>query len=55
MHFNRCERCGAYLDPGEHCDCEEQKLEKERKIQKFLKMEKSGQFTLSLTKEGVNE
>lgn len=21
MYFKRCERCGAYLDPGEPCDC----------------------------------
>lgn len=21
----RCPKCGAYLDPGEHCDCEQEK------------------------------
>lgn len=25
----RCKRCGAYLDPGEWCDCEEQKEQSE--------------------------
>lgn len=20
----RCKNCGCYLDPGEHCDCDEQ-------------------------------
>lgn len=20
----RCEYCGSYLDPGEHCDCKEE-------------------------------
>lgn len=23
--FYRCADCGAYLDPGEHCDCKEEK------------------------------
>lgn len=22
MYFTICPRCGAHLDPGEHCDCE---------------------------------
>lgn len=21
-YFDICEKCGAHLDPGEHCDCE---------------------------------
>lgn len=25
----RCKRCGAYLDPGEWCDCEEPKEQSE--------------------------
>ena len=24
MASKRCALCGAYLDPGEHCDCDEQ-------------------------------
>lgn len=24
MAFRRCALCGAYLDPGERCDCEEE-------------------------------
>lgn len=23
MSYKRCEYCGAYLDPEEHCDCRE--------------------------------
>lgn len=23
MYGNICEYCGAHLDPGEHCDCQE--------------------------------
>lgn len=22
--MKRCKKCGCYLDPAEHCDCEEQ-------------------------------
>ena len=28
MYYNECEKCGAHLDPGEKCDCEEEKDEK---------------------------
>lgn len=24
-YYNRCDTCGAHLDPGEHCDCKEVK------------------------------
>lgn len=33
MYYNECEKCGAHLDPGEHCDCEEEKDEKENILQ----------------------
>lgn len=23
MYYHECPNCGAYLDPGERCDCEE--------------------------------
>ena len=32
MYFNRCELCGAYLDPGERCDCRAYKPEPARII-----------------------
>ena len=25
-YYTICENCGAYLDPGEHCDCENEKV-----------------------------
>ena len=25
-YYRVCENCGAYLDPGEHCDCENEKV-----------------------------
>lgn len=30
-YFNKCPRCGANLDPGERCTCNEEKQKKERK------------------------
>lgn len=24
-YYRTCERCGAHLDPGEKCDCEEER------------------------------
>lgn len=36
MYFNTCSQCGANLDPGERCDCEEQRNKNTEKIKKFL-------------------
>lgn len=35
MYYNECPQCGAYLDPGEHCDCEE---ERQRQTQRIMAM-----------------
>ncbi len=35
MYYNECQLCGAYLDPGEHCDCEE---ERQRQTQRIMSM-----------------
>lgn len=31
-YYNKCETCGANLDPGEHCDCEDVKARLVRSI-----------------------
>ncbi len=31
-YFNTCPKCGSNLDPGERCDCEKSKREKEDKL-----------------------
>lgn len=33
MYYNECEKCGAHLDPGEKCDCEEKEDEKSNILQ----------------------
>ena len=30
-YFNVCPHCGAFLDPGEHCDCDEEELHEEER------------------------
>lgn len=30
MYYRRCPICGAYLDPGEHCDCQQVKEEPDK-------------------------
>jgi len=44
----QCEHCGAYLDPGEHCDCREEKQQSVREIMSMLLMADDGQFVLNV-------
>ena len=32
-----CDRCGCYLDPGERCDCQDEKVKKMRKRQETIR------------------
>jgi len=48
MYRYECEKCGARLDPGEHCDCEEEaKREAERRESFYKKEAGSDQFTFN--------
>ena len=43
--YNVCEKCGAHLDPGEHCDCESEKKRQKEFYSKRLWMNAvSGQY-----------
>lgn len=57
MYAHRCDRCGAYLDPGEHCDCErEEKRERELREQQLEGMVvpgRNGQLVLAFGKEAT--
>lgn len=55
MYENICPKCHAHLDPGEKCDCTEERKAEESKrerdhaaIQKMLILDKDGQFRLSV-------
>lgn len=56
MAFYRiCPDCGAYLDPGEQCNChEEYMMEREKKekatafVEKMMKEERNGQLRLAV-------
>ncbi len=45
--YYQCPRCGANLDPGEKCDCQEERTKKVKETEKRmppLKVEKGGQL-----------
>lgn len=40
MYYHECPYCGDYLDPGEHCDCQDMKEKKlKKRLANNLKME----------------
>lgn len=45
MYGYVCDKCGAHLDPGEHCDCEVEKEQRKKMVEKLFKPEReTGQF-----------
>lgn len=55
MAFYRiCPDCGASLDPGEKCDCRDEKERKQEFYSQHLKMEpKARQFAFVFDSEGI--
>lgn len=54
-YYNVCPECGAFLDPGERCDCqsnkaleEAEKKKREREFQKLFIESKNGQLRLAV-------
>lgn len=50
-----CPLCGAYLDPGEKCDCQDERHRRERRVketaekfEKIMVIDKDGQMKLSI-------
>lgn len=55
MFYRKCQYCGAYLDPGEHCNCQEEEpvVQKKEKtetwpLEKMVREEKNGQLRLAV-------
>lgn len=45
-YYKVCPRCNANLDPGEHCNCEQEREDRNRRIIEMYKAEKdTGQIT----------
>ena len=38
-YYNTCLNCGCHLDPGEKCDCEEEKARKQEFFSRHLRVE----------------
>lgn len=49
MYNYRCENCGAYLDPGEMCDCNSTHEKNLRMVEELLEPDSDGQMTLKET------
>lgn len=48
-YYNVCKSCGCNLDPGEKCDCENEKKEAEERYDKIIKITpKTGQMAFVL-------
>lgn len=50
--YRTCPLCGGNLDPGERCDCIQEKLQKEQAMQNLLKIGKSNQLEFNFEKGG---
>ena len=49
MHNYICDRCGAYLDPGERCTCHDTHERNLAIVDEFLTEDQEGQITLKET------
>lgn len=47
-YFHECSKCGASLDPGEKCDCMEEREQKAMQIANNLIVPKFGQISIKL-------
>ena len=46
MYYNECPFCGCNLDPGERCECRDEKEKKKRKFENLLTVSSDGQIVL---------
>lgn len=58
MYYRVCQKCGAALDPGERCDCEEERIrEREREEERIDKLyvedQRTNQLTFNLDRAGA--
>ena len=54
-YYRTCLDCGAELDPGEKCNCQEEAERARKRLGELYKQEtKSNQFVFNWGTEGVN-
>ena len=49
--YKTCNLCGATLDPGENCDCEEQREREVKRMEGMFQTGKNGQMQLLFKQE----
>lgn len=49
--YKTCPLCGSNLDPGESCDCQEEKEQDRRKAQSMMKVGRDGQMQMCFAGE----
>lgn len=49
--YHTCAICGANLDPGEPCDCREEKERERKKMQNRFRVGKNGQMQMCFMQE----
>ena len=47
-YYRTCTHCGANLDPGETCDCQEESKVKESRVMALCACDASGQITMKV-------
>lgn len=47
-YYNTCPKCGAYLDPGEKCDCEKNANRITQNYENHIFIQPDGQLTFKL-------
>lgn len=51
MYNYRCDICGAYLDPEEHCDCQDRRRRDSEVVEDMLMTDTDGQMSLKECQE----
>lgn len=46
VYYRECPDCGSSLDPGERCDCRDERKKKEDEVREYLKIGERGQYRL---------
>lgn len=54
-YFNICPECGAYLDPGEPCDCKEEQEKQSEFYSQIMRADhRTGQYSLILDRRELS-